>query len=533
MSTTKSPHKDSHRSLIQSTSILALGTLSSRILGFLRDIVLARLLGTGMKADAFFVAFKIPNLFRDLIGEGATNAAVIPVLSEYKEKEQGRAFADLVGILRVWALIILGVMTVSGIFLAPFIVRLMAPGFIADPEKLFLTVHLTRWLFPYLILIGLTAYSMGVLFTFRSFTAPAFGPCLLNIAMIGSALICLRFMKEPLAGLVWGVLIGGILQLAFQWRAMSRIGIQSSRPKTLRHPAVIRIGRLLIPRMVGAGVYQLTVFIDTFCASLSMIVGEGGISAIYYANRIIQCPMGIFSVAMASAVLPTLSGLASKNDVVSLKKTLVFSLENIFFVMCPITIGLVLLSEPIIRIFFQRGEFGLYSTMITASALSYYAIGLFSFGGIKILVTAFHALQDTRTPVTVAALCLVVNAVLNFILMFPMKVGGIALASSVAGTLDFLILFYVIDRRLGGLDSDLFLYFLKVLAAASLTGIGIFWCWNHVLFADEIFKFVVLGIGSVLFYEAACLFLRVKQAQAVRDWVKERFGRQRKTDEGI
>lgn len=533
MSTTKSLHKDSHRSLIQSTSILALGTLSSRILGFLRDIVLARLLGTGMKADAFFVAFKIPNLFRDLIGEGATNAAVIPVLSEYKEKEQGKAFVDLVSILRVWALIILGVMTVLGILLAPFIVRLMAPGFIDDSEKLSLTVHLTRWLFPYLILIGLTAYSMGVLFTFRSFTAPAFGPCLLNMAMISSALICLRFMKEPLAGLVWGVLIGGILQLAFQWRAMSRIGIQSSRPKTLRHPAVIRIGRLLIPRMVGAGVYQLTVFIDTFCASLATIVGEGGISAIYYANRIIQCPMGIFSVAMASAVLPTLSGLASKNDVVSLKKTLVFSLENIFFVMCPITIGLLLLSEPIIRIFFQRGEFGLYSTMITASALSYYAIGLFSFGGIKILVTAFHALQDTRTPVKVAALCLVVNAVLNFILMFPMKVGGIALASSVAGTLDFLILFYVLDRRLGGLDPGLFLYFLKVLAAASLTGIGIFWCWNHVLFANEIFKFIVLGIGSVLFYEAVCLLLRVKQAQAVRDWAKEMFGRQRNTAEGI
>lgn len=524
MSTAKSSPQDSHRSLIRFTSILALGTLSSRILGFLRDIVLARLLGTGMRADAFFVAFKIPNLFRDLAGEGATNAAVVPVLSEYKEKESGRAFAGLVSIIRLWAMMILGAMAVLGILLAPFIVRLLAPGFIVDPDKLSLTVHLTRWLFPYLVFIGLTAYSMGVLFTFRSFMAPAFSPCLLNIAMIGSALICLRFMEDPLPGLVWGVLIGGMLQMVFQWRVMSRLGIGSSRLMTLRHPAVLRIGRLLIPRMVGAGVYQLTVFIDTFCASLATIVGEGGISAIYYANRIIQCPMGIFSVAMASAVLPTLSGLASQNDVASIKKTLAFFLENIFFVMCPITVGLLLLSEPIIRILFQRGEFGLYSTMITASALAYYAIGLFSFGGIKILVTAFHALQDTRTPVYVAALCLVVNAVLNFILMFPMKVGGIALASSLAGTLDFLILFYVMDRRLGGLDAGLFLYFLKVLLAASGTGIAIFWCWHHLPLAPEALKFAVLGAGSIVFYGVACLLLRVKQAQAVRDWAKEMLG---------
>ncbi|MBZ0166331.1 MAG: murein biosynthesis integral membrane protein MurJ, partial [Candidatus Omnitrophica bacterium] len=419
--------QDSHRSLIRSTSIISLGTLSSRILGFLRDIILARLLGTGFRADAFFVALKIPNLFRDMVGEGATNAAVIPVLAEYRHKDQEQ-FWNFVNIVLTLALIILSVITLAGILGAPLIVRVIAPGFRQDPEKLLLAVRLTKLMFPYLILIGLTSYSIGILYTFRSFVVPAFTPCLLNIAVIGSALIASRTMAEPVFGLAIGVLVGGVLQLAFQWPAMVRTGFRWKRPRSLVHPGAKKIGRLLIPRMIGSGVYQMTVLIDTFCASLATIVGAGGISAIYYANRIIQFPMGIFSVAMASALLPTLSGMANKKDQEGIKHTLIFFLENIFFVMFPTTIMLLFLSEPIIRVLFERGEFTAYSTGITAWALTCYSIGLFSFGGIKILVTAFHALQDTKTPVKVAGICLLINMVLNFVLMYPYKVGGIAMA---------------------------------------------------------------------------------------------------------
>ena len=214
MSINKLLHKDSHRSLIKSTSILSLGTLSSRILGLARDVIVAKLLGTGFRADAFFVASKIPNLFRDLVGEGAMNAAVVPVLSEYKEKEDIKTFWEFANTLLVWSMIVLSAITILGIIAAPVVVRVIAPGFMTDPEKLALTINLTRFMFPYLIFIGLTAYSMGILFSFRSFAVPAFSPCLLNIAMIVSALIYSRAMRDPVLGLAIGVLAGGVLQLA-------------------------------------------------------------------------------------------------------------------------------------------------------------------------------------------------------------------------------------------------------------------------------------------------------------------------------
>lgn len=510
---------DSQRSIIKSTSMLSLGTMTSRIFGFLRDVVLAKLLGTGLRADAFFVALKIPNLLRDLVGDGAVNAAIVPVFSEYKEKESKEGFWNFVNILLALGLIVLSLLTIAGIMLTPIIVRAIAPGFIADPQKLELTIALTRLMFPYLVLISLTAYGIGVLYTFRSFMVPAFTSCLLNIAIIISAWVSFRTMQEPMYGLAIGVLVGGVLQLVAQQKALVKLGFRWRAPKSLRHPGAVKIGKLLIPRIMGSGVYQLTVLIDTFCASLSSIVGPGGISAIYYANRIVQLPMGVFSVALASAVLPSLSGMAQKKDIKALRETIVFSLENIFFIMCPTTVIILLLSFPIIRILFQRGEFDLYSTNITAWALSFYSIGLFSFGGIKILVTAFHALQDTKTPVKVAAFCLAINASLNFALMYPFKVGGIALASSIAGTVDFLILLYIIDKRLGGLNSGLLTYFFKVTLAAGITGLAEYLSWNHFHFSNEIVKLAVIGIGGFVLYEFICLGLRIQQARKIFNWI--------------
>ena len=512
-------HPDSHRSLVRSTSIISLGTLGSRILGFLRDIILARLMGTGMQADAFFVALKIPNLFRDLVGEGATNAAVVPVMSEYKEKKDPQAFWHFVSVILALSLVVLSVLTILGILLSPLIVRMIVPGFMADPEKLNLTIHLTKLMFPYLVFIGLTAYGVGILSTFRSFLIPALAPCFFNLALIVSALIASRTMEEPVFGLAVGVLIGGVLQLVIHIPPLLKMGITFKWPKTLNHPGAQKIGRLLIPRMLGSGIYQFTVFIDNFCASLSHIVGPGGISAIYYANRIIQFPMGIFSIALASAVLPTLSELATKKDIPSLKKTVVFSLENIFFIMCPTTVILLLLSNPIIRILFQRGEFGAYSTDITSWTLAYYSIGLFSFGGIKILVTVFHSLQDTKTPVKVAGFCFLINATLNFLLMGPLKIGGIALASSISGTIDFLILFYLIDKKLEGLNSGLFPYFCKVTFASAMTGVFEFWAWNRFFFSHEAVKLAVIGFSGFVFYLIVCLILKVHQARKIWEWI--------------
>ena len=510
----------SQRLLIKSTSIISIGTLSSRVFGFIRDVVLAKLLGTGLQADAFFLAMKIPNLFRDLVGEGATNAAIVPVASEYLEHKKKEEFWAFVNIVFNWGLVILSVITISGIVASPVIVWVIAPGFAWDPKKLELTILLTRIMFPYLIFIGLTAYSAGILYTFRSFVVPSFTPCLLNIAIIMSAFISSRFMEEPVFGLAVGVLVGGFLQLAAQIRPLVKIGMRYTKPIAFNHPGARKIGALIIPRILGSGVYQLAVLIDSFCASMSFIIGPGGIAAIYYANRIISFPMGIFSVAMASAALPALSGLVQKKDIEGFKKTVIFALENIFFVMCPNTIILFVLSSPIIRVLFQRGEFGPYSTNITALALSFYAIGLFAFGGVKMMVMVFYALQDTKTPVKVAVLCLAINAALNFILMYPLKVGGIALASSISGIVNFLILFYILDKRLEGLSSGLWEYFARVLIASVMTGAVVFVAWERMVFPSEFMKLFVLGGSGFIFYGMVCLILKVEQAHKIFEWIK-------------
>lgn len=515
--------KDSLKSILKSTSILSLGTLVSRILGFIRDVILATLLGTGFRADAFVVALKIPNLFRDLVGEGAINSAVVPVFSEYKERYKDKTFWNFVSVVFSLALIVLSVMCILGIIFAPILIRVIVPGFMAEPEKLAMTITLTRIMFPYLIFIGLTAYCMGLLFTFRSFKVTAFSASLLNVAIIISALIAGKTMAEPVFGLAIGVLVGGVLQLAVHIPPMLKAGTRLSVPKKFNHPGVLKIGRLLIPRVFGGGVYQLTVLVDNFCASLAAIVGAGGISAIYYANRIIQFPMGIFTIALASVILPSLSGLAHKKDHKSIKEMIVFSLENIFFVMCPTIIILLFLSNPLIRVLFERGEFNARSTEITSWALSFYAIGLFSFGGIKILVTAFHSMQDTKTPVLVAALCLMINASLNFILMVPLKIGGIALASSIAATVDFLILFYVMDKRLGGFDSDLFKYFLKVAAAALVTGGCVFWLWETVVITPEFVKLSLIGVFGIILYFFVSLAFRVDQSVKMCAFLRDRW----------
>lgn len=522
MSTDKYTQQDSKTGIIKSMTVISLGTLSSRILGFIRDIIIARLLGTASGADSFFVAFRIPNLFRDLVGEGATNSAFVPVFSEYEAKKDRAELWNFVSVFLILSLMALSLITLLGIIFAPVIVRVMAPGFIVEPQKLEMTVRLTRLMFPYLILIGLTAYSMGILYTFRLFTVPAFSPCLLNVAMIIAALVTILTKQDHVLGLAVGVLIGGALQLLVQIRPLLKQGMQIKRPKTLSHPGAKKMGQLLLPRLFGSAVYQLNIVIDTFCASLSTIVGAGGIAAIYYANRVIQFPMGLVSVSLASAILPSMAGFAARNSADHLKRTLVFSLENIFLVMVPMSVLIALLAVPITQILFERGEFNLYSTRITSWAILFSAFGLVGFGGAKIMVTAFHSLQDTVTPVWVGFGCLVTNAILNFVLMGPLKVGGIALASAMASTANFLVLFYLMNKKLGGINANLTRYFFKVSLAAALMGIFVFFSWRHLTMFHDMIRLIVVVAGGLIIFTISCLFLKINQVEAVGQWILRR-----------
>jgi len=448
MSTDKSAKPHKHHALLKSSGIVACGVLASRALGFLRDVIIARFLGTGFLAEAFFVAQRIPNLFRDMVGEGAANAAIVPVLLEYSQKKSREEWLECINAVLAWGVVVLGSITVLGIIAAPWIVRLIAPGFAGEPGELQLTADLTRIMFPYLILIALTAFQAGILYSLNAFFAPAFGPCLLNLAMILSVWVACLF-SWPLAYTIsFGVLVGGVWQFLAQWLALRRRGVNWKMPLKFDHAGARQIGRLMLPRLWGSAVYQINVFVDTFCASLAVIVGAGGIAAIYYANRMIQFPLGVFGYALSSVTLPSLSKIYQEGDMARFKSTLLFALRKLMLILIPIALGMAFFSKWIIHIVFQRGAFDAYSASVTSQVMFYAALGLPFFGASRILVSAFYAMQDTKTPVKTATYCLVINIALNGLLMFPMKIGGIALASSIAGGFNCLLLWRGLNKKL-------------------------------------------------------------------------------------
>jgi putative peptidoglycan lipid II flippase len=503
----------SKKHIIKSAGIIGFATIISRVLGFVRDIIIAKFFGTAKYAEAFVVAFRIPNMLRDLIGEGATNAAFVPILSEYavKKKEE---FWELANVILNLLLIALSIITIAGVLASPLIVRLIAPGFLGDPEKFAITVKLTRLMFPYILLIGLTAYTMGVLNSLKHFSMPAFGPCLLNIAII----ICAIIWGESVMGLASGVLIGGVLQLGVQIPVLYKKGFKFSFTRKLNHPAANKIGMLLLPRILGSCVYQVNLFINTILASLSGIVGLGGVAALYYANRIFQFPLAIFGIAIAQAVLPTMSREALEMDSDKLKKTLSFSLRVINFIIVPASIGLIVLAVPITRTLFERGKFDSYSTLITANALVFYSIGLFSYSGIKVLVNCFYSLKDTLTPVKIAGLSLLLNIILNLILMFPLKIGGLALSASIAGMFNFFALFYILRKKIGCLDGRRILNsFLKVTIAGLVMALAIYIC----AFKINLNLFIVIFI-AIVSYSIATFIFDVKELKEFISWALKR-----------
>lgn len=505
------------KSIIRSTGIVGGFTLFSRILGFFRDILIARIFGTGVSAEAFVVAFRIPNLIRELIGEGSTNAVFVPVFSEYLIKNRKELF-KVINIVFNILFTILCLITLLGIFFSSSIVKTIAPGFIKDAYKLNLTILLTRIMFPYLILIGLTAYAMGVLNTFKAFSLPALGPALLNISLIVSTLVA-GFFSEPVVALGIGVLLGGLLQLAIQVPSIYRRGFRFRLFEfQLYHPAVKKIILLLLPRLFGSAIYQLNVFMDTVFASLSHIVGRGAVAGIYYANRLIQFPLAVFGIALSTASLPVMSEQVASNDIEKLKNTISFSLRTIFLFILPSGMILFVMSSPIVKLLFQRGSFDASSTAITSSALVFYSLGLFSFSAVKVISSAFFSLQDTTTPVKTTAFCLILNIVLNFILMWPLKVGGLALASSISSTINLLLLFYLLEKKIGKLNHRaIIISFFKISIATLIMGLVIYGSWYKIfIHMGGYLRFFISGIVAFFIFLGTCVLLDVEEIKIFR-----------------
>ena len=508
MSINKYPLGSQNQAVARWTVIISLATLTSRILGFIRDVIIARLFGVYLAAQAFVVAFRIPNLFRDLVGEGASNAAIVPVLSEYNLKHSREEFWELVNILLNLLIVILSAITILGIIFSPLIVRLIAPGFIGFPEKLQATINLNRIIFPYILLIGLAVYAMAVLNSLKSFAVSAFAPCFLNIAII----VCALLFGEGTTGLASGVLLGGILQLAVQIPLLYKKGLRLKFILNLGHPAVVQIKNLMLPRLFSSGIYQLNNFVDTIFGSLIAVVGDGGVAVLYFAYRIIQFPIGIFSNAIAQAILPTFSTQVLEKNQENLKNTLVWGLRIVFFVMLPTTVLFMILAGGIVSGLFGGGKFDLNSAQLTSNALFFYSIGLTAYGGTKILQSCFFALKDTVTPTKIAGLALLTNIILNALLMFPLKIGGLALATSISGIISFLFLFFMLSKRLSGFgEYEILKSFLRILAATLCMGAVCFLVNRALNFGWALFF-------SALAYVFFCFLFRVAELKELMNW---------------
>ncbi|MFH1127995.1 MAG: murein biosynthesis integral membrane protein MurJ [Candidatus Omnitrophota bacterium] len=509
-----------HKSIAKSASVIGFATLCSRILGFARDIVIARLFGVYVYAQAFVIAFRIPNLFRDLVGEGASNAALVPVFSEYSVRHSKEDFWELANVVLNLLLVIICSITILGIIFSPLIVRLIAPGFIANPEKLAATIKLNRIIFPYILLISLAAYSTGLLNSLKHFSVPAFAPCLLNISII----ICALSFGEGITGLASGVLIGGILQLLIQIPVLYKKGFRLNLFKRFKHPAAGLIGKLMLPRLLSSCIYQLNNFVDTIFGSFAFIVGEGGVAVLYFAYRLVQFPLGIFSNALTQAILPEFSVQALEKNHEQLKTTLSFGLRAIIFVMLPASLAFMLLAHPIIKTIFEGGKFDAYSTDMTARVLFFYSIGLTAYASTKILQACFFALKDTMTPTKISALALGLNVVLNTVFMFPLKISGIALATSISGIISCFILLFVLAKRLAPLETrEIAASFLRILAASLGMSLVCYFLNKNICFGNSIIEkilyLLVLISSGLISYIAFCFIFQVKEFHELRQWL--------------
>lgn len=430
--------------LIKSTATVGGMTLISRILGFVRDVVIAHGFGAGLGADAFFVAFRIPNFLRRLFAEGAFSQAFVPILSEYRTQRSPEQVRELVANVSGALGAVLIVATAVGVIAAPVIIMVFAPGYIGHPQKSALSTDLLRLTFPYLFFISLTALAGGILNTYGRFGVPAFTPVMLNLSMIAATLWLAPHLQQPVMALAWGVFAAGVVQLLFQLPFLRRLGMLV-RPRITRGDVgVTRILRLMTPALFGTSVVQINLLFDTLIASFLV---TGSISWLYYSNRLVEFPLGVFGVALATVILPTLSRNHAQGSAETYARNLDWGLRWAMIISTPAMLGLLILAGPMLATLFQYGEFTAHDVAMSARSLMAFAVGLPAYIYIKVLASAFYARQDTRTPVRIGVIAMLANMVLNIVLVFPLAHAGLALATSLSAYINAGLLYWHLVKK--------------------------------------------------------------------------------------
>ena len=510
--------------ILKSASIISLVTIVSRVLGYVRDQRITLLLGTTLSADAYVLAYRIPNLFRRLVAEGSMTASFIPVFSSYMQEKSKAEVWDFANRL-FWTLaLVAAVITVLGMVFSPVVVNLFSGANVARDQA----VDLNRIIFPYLFFIALAALAMGILNCFHIFGLPAATPVVLNIATILFSMgIVWHYFKDAATSLAVGVLVGGVLQFLIQVPTLVQKGMNFKFGISFSHPAIRDVARLMIPRLFGIGIGQINLLIDTKFATAALMPA-GSLAALYVADRVMELVLGGYAIAVATAILPMMSHQAAAKDYESLKKTLSFSVRIVAFITIPAALGLMILREPIIRVLFQHGQFVAASTRLTARALLYYAIGLPALATVKLVVPAFYSTRDTKTPVIVASISLVINIVLNILFLqvffFHQRVqnGGPALATALATFFDFFALLIIFRLRYGSMGTmQILRSFAKISLCSAIMG-GACWVGNyytsftaHSRFVVQVSVFAGLIIGATVLYLALAWVFRCHEIQEV------------------
>lgn len=419
-------------------------TFISRVLGFARDAIIARVFGAGLMTDAFFVAFKIPNLLRRMFAEGAFSQAFVPILAEYKNRrghDETRLLIDRVSGLLALSLC---VVTAVGVLAAPALIYVIAPGFVANPQKYQLTVDLLRVTFPYIVFISLTAFAGGVLNTYSRFSVPAFTPALLNLSFIAFALLAAPYFAPPVLALAWAVFVGGILQLAFQVPHLMRLNLLPRFRISVQDDGVRRVLRQMGPAVFGVSIGQLSLVINNIFASFLV---TGSVSWLYYADRLMEFPMGMLGVALGTILLPSLSKHHATRSTEEYSRLLDWGLRMTMLLAAPAAAALALLAVPLVTTLFQYGAFSAQDTLATRSAVIAYSVGLVPLILVKVLAPGFYGRQNIKTPVKVAIVSLVATQLFNSILVWHLRHAGLALAISLGACVNAGLLFALLRRH--------------------------------------------------------------------------------------
>ena len=496
-------------------------------MGLARDIIFAHIFGANAGTDAFFVAFKIPNFLRRLFAEGAFAQSFVPVFSEYKETRSREALVDLLdhvaGSLG-GALLLLTTICMAA---APLVVMIFAPGFIDEADRFDLTTEMLRITFPYIFFISLVAFSGGILNSFNQFAVPAFTPVFLNICLIGAALWAAPLFDQPVIALAWGVAFAGFTQLAFQIPFLVRLGLMP-RPRFKRnHDGVNTISKLMIPAIIGSSVAQINLLLDTVIASFLV---AGSVSWLYFSDRLVEFPLGVFGIALATVILPNLSKQHANKSTKDFNHTIDWALRLVMLIAVPSALGLLLLSQPILATLFQYGEFNSHDSYMSSLSLMAYSLGLPAFIFIKVLAPAFYARQDTKTPMKIAVKAMTANMVLNILFVVPMvhfayeaPHVGLALATTASAYMNAAMLLFALRRQdIYNVQSGWGKLMLQLtLANGLLAGFIFYWSptldiWTNWSLSERLINLLIIIVIAAVIYLISLLLTGLRPAQLKR-----------------